>query len=338
MGSRKTRAAIKDRKRCRHAPVLEHSIADVNFIALRIASSEYTFASNWKAMNMIESNVISAKSCGVDDRAWMSNLVESEYRGNFPALSDSGIRFEPETVPLTNSIWESKAFSHLHKTWSMDGFDTLSLPTAIGEVGDSPAFDRIVAPDVENMPLKFPGTDVRLPAEYAAVSDIVRRIVNVRASMDAASYHESYFYLTWTQIRIAPFRTQRRSGLHVDGMQGKERPTKTPPETTFIVSNSLPTVFVNQVYDVKNFDTARYNLFREFEAQTDHRNEFTTDPYVIYMIDAFAVHRPQMALRDTRRTFLKMVCSRNADNPMFDRKIAKIEPGLDLQNSLALLR
>ncbi len=255
----------------------------------------------------------------------------SDYSVRVPILSKSGLKIRPSRKSLSQEILDSTAHQNLTKVWSMSRFDELSLAVKIGSIRDQKKFDETDVPNVENLPLKFPGTDIRIPQEYASLESLIRQVFDTRYSMDPVTYEDLYAYVSIARGTVQPSSSQRRPGLHVDGLQGDERPVKEIGEISFIASNRLPTVFARQIFRVQHVNLSTTYLFDEFTKQLDPKTEVAGNPYDIYMADAFAVHRSQIATEPTERTFIRITFSKaifdrvgNGENPMFDEQIPKV--------------
>jgi hypothetical protein len=96
------------------------------------------------------------------------------------------------------------------------------------------------------MPIKFPGTDYRLPDEIKNVAgEFTQKVAECFASI-SKSHDEMYCYITMTVGIVDPWLTQRRPGLHGDGFKSINHPAGETNEHIFLAINTLPTHFYNE--------------------------------------------------------------------------------------------
>ena len=103
-----------------------------------------------------------------------------EYRGkhfSLPLLSSDGVRFEPRAqLRCRNLLQDSPVIQDLNKPFDLQCFKTPRRPVSVGFLSQRER--RILsretgAPRVLDMPIKFPGSDVRIPAELAMYEPII---------------------------------------------------------------------------------------------------------------------------------------------------------------------
>jgi hypothetical protein len=119
-----------------------------------------------------------------------------------------------------------------------------------------------------------------------------------------------YVYLTVDQGLVKRGTFQRVSGCHVDGFQGVRVNPKVETDISFVVSNTLPTVFYpEQTWDVTGLDPATDDFFAVFAKQADEDRAWRPEPYQVVECSAYTVHRADVAPRDLVRTFLRLTYS-----------------------------
>lgn len=260
-----------------------------------------------------------------------------EYRGKrftLPPLSGDGHVFEadaranrialPEPDDLTapiladlNSIWDLKRFLVPRRPVSL-GFLTAEERAVFGTPG---------VPRVLDMPIKFPGSSVRLPREHAQFRGVVERILHFEAANNPDCLDEYYCYLTVDQGVVRPDTLQREAPCHVDGFQGARWAPKVRINHTYVVSDVLPTTYYIQPFDFSNLDEARHNFFWEMNrqvARTRSAHAWRPQKNEINLIDAYSVHRGSEAWAETFRTWIRLSFEvrqfdrlGNAHNPLF---------------------
>ncbi len=191
-----------------------------------------------------------------------------------------------------------------HKLWNIDKLNGKNLP--------SPCFP-VVFPErtglrVLDMPIKFPGSNYRIPAELEQYESIIREVTRQGS--------DQYCYLTVDESGIS--RTQ---GCHVDGFQGARIGDPKPADYSFIAVDAFPVKFYDTHFDVRHLDRRVHNYFLEFDKQAGRPIEGLLN--YIYEMDCYTVHSAAEVLGP--RTFFRMSYSArefdrlgNTVNPMFN--------------------
>lgn len=179
-------------------------------------------------------------------------------------------------------------------------------PIVIADIYDTNKFSRREDIRVLDMPIKFPGSnDYRIPRELGQFDETIAKIVSFEHEINPEV--KNYFaYLTVDQGGILPKTYPRRSGLHVDGLQGARILRKRPVNRSYIVYDHIPTVFYAQSFKTEHLDEALHNFFLSFEEQADITSEITFDPYQILCMNAYTVHRSDITMYPIYRTFLRV--------------------------------
>jgi len=115
-----------------------------------------------------------------------------------------------------------------------------------------------------------------------------------------------YIYLTVDARVVKQGKTHRNGGWHFDGMQGRRYKTKLPVCHQYIMSTALPTEFNTGPVSAFGLDENKHNWFTETGKQVKKENIFVADPYKIYFMTAYQIHRCAIALKNTPRLFLRL--------------------------------
>jgi hypothetical protein len=276
-----------------------------------------------------------------------------EYRGKrfyLPPLSSEGHVFEATTAanripfPVRDAL-TAPILDELNSVWDLKHFRVPRRPVSLGLLTDEEraVFGTPNVPRVLDMPIKFPGSSVRLPKEHAQFRSVIERILHFEAALNGACLDEYYCYLTVDQGTVRPDTLQREAPCHVDGFQGARWSPKVRINHTYVVSDSLPTTYYVQPFDFSALDEARHNFFWEMNrqvAQTRSAYAWRPQENEINLIDAYTVHRGSEAAEPTFRTWIRLSFEvrqfdrlGNAHNPMFryDWPMVKRDiEGLDL--------
>jgi hypothetical protein len=265
-----------------------------------------------------------------------SETGNTGYRGKkftIPTFTvDGGVRFKPRpaasTVPIPG---DSPVIQALNKPFNLQEFKTARSPVSLGVL---PVRERRIldgnhgAPRTLDLPIKFPGSDYRIPAELAIYAPIIKRAANFEAAVNARAYDEYYCYLTVDVGVVQPGRLQREAPCHVDGFQGARWNPKVRGNHTITVSNAIPTAYYVQPFNFDLLDEARHDFFFEMNrqvAETNSEFEFVPRDYEMTMMDCYSVHRGRASQHEVFRTFIRIswevrIFDRlgNAHNPMFN--------------------
>jgi hypothetical protein len=257
--------------------------------------------------------------------------------------------FELAAQPVGISVPRSPIIEHMHQPWDPEKYLIARAPIDIGVVSDLDAFaDGLPAPVFENwychagtpaldMPIKFPGSLFRVPAEFQRYAGAVQQIIDYETAVN--EFVDRYFcYLTIDQAWVNAGEFHRRPGAHFDGIQGPRYPTKLWPDHSYIVSSDAGTgtTFYVQGFDFRNADVAAVNWRPLVPMQADEQNTLVAEAGHIYLIDAYVAHRCTQSARDVRRTFLRMEFSLkvydrlgNSVNPLFQDETSYLWPYVD---------
>jgi 2-polyprenyl-3-methyl-5-hydroxy-6-metoxy-1,4-benzoquinol methylase len=200
----------------------------------------------------------------------------------------------------------------------------------IGDIQDRAAFEQQGhAPrQVRQFPIKMPGTDIKLPCEFAQVAEAVQLISGHNKSVNPA-YESSYAYLNVFRGKTL-FSSYRGLSLtcHGDQMQTLRPEYAYPPDWSYIVSNTLPTIFFEQGFDLTEAITQyqrgeRVNLYDVFQAQASEDTIYRSENFGIYLLSPYVVHAAAAADQDVDRVFVKVAFSRKR---FFDNRELRRNP------------
>jgi len=262
-------------------------------------------------------------------------VQKSGYRGKhftLPSFSaEGGIYFEPE--PEKNIVVvpaDSPVIKTLNSVFDLKNFKVPRRPVSLGILTEDEKelmAANLGAPRTLDLPVKFPGSNFRVPRELAQFVPVIKRAANFEAVVNARCYDEYYCYLTIDQGFVTPGRLQREAPCHVDGFQGARWRPKVRCNHTYTVSNVVPTAYYVQPFDFDQLDEAVHNFFWEMNyqvAQTNSRFAWQPQDYELTLMDCFCVHRGMPALKRVFRTFVRIsfevrIFDRegNAHNPLF---------------------
>jgi hypothetical protein len=254
------------------------------------------------------------------------------YRGKhftLPQLSDTGTCFvgRPGHAPAVDPA--HPIIANLNGIWDLAQFQVARRPVSLGvlSAGELAELSQPGLPRVLDMPIKFPGSDVRVPAELARVVPTLRRIFDAEAALNRSCLDEYYAYLTVDQGPVSPGRLQREAPCHVDGFQGARWCPKVRCNHSYVVADAVPTTYYVQPFDFSGLDEARHNFFWEMNRQvalTGSRHAWRPRPGELCLIDGYTVHRGSPASEPVVRTWIRVsfevrIFDRlgNAHNPMF---------------------
>lgn len=249
---------------------------------------------------------------------------EDEIVFEVPQMSIIGFTLKAKNVEVPEKIRNHVSVRSIDKVWNLSEFSKSRFPPVIGSVSAKAEFSKQRGVRVLDMPIKLPGTEVKLPKELEQFREVIQKVIDFEVSVNP-NFDQYNAYITIDQGVVKTGMSQRRPGLHVDGFQGNERPTKSEIDHSYIVTDSVPTVFYDQPFHVKHLDPGKHNFFKEFDRQAAESSARSIDPFQIYLIDSYAVHRASIAETDTQRTFFRITFSKEiydreglTDNPLLE--------------------
>lgn len=255
------------------------------------------------------------------------------YRGKHytvPILSEEGISIEPDGDALFfEPLDDSPILDRLNSVWDLANFRVPRRPVRLGIMGAEGRadFSRPGMPRTLDLPIKFPGSDVRLPLDFLQLRPAIQRVFDIEHRLNPGCYDEYYCYLTVDQGPVRPGALQREAPCHVDGFQGARWQPKVRVNHTYTITDCLPTVYYAQPFDFSRLDEAKHNFFWEMNRQvalTNSAHAWRPEPFELTLMDGYTVHRGDVAEVETLRTWVRLsfevrIFDRlgNAHNPLF---------------------
>ncbi|MCR4295251.1 MAG: hypothetical protein NUW21_06930, partial [Elusimicrobia bacterium] len=236
-------------------------------------------------------------------------------------LSGKGFVMTPRETTVANP--ESPVYGSLLEPWSLKHLLVPHKPVKIGEIEDRAAFSGPVT-SVLNMPVKMPGTEIKVPEELGQFREFLQKIIDHEKTVNP-EMDDFYMYLTVDQHAVKHGTTHRRPGIHIDGVQGARYEVKLPPEHLYSASDRLGTVFYDQPFDLTKLDPAKQHVHAELERQAKETHARATPDFDIAFWDSYSVHRADVAKEDFMRTFIRVEFSKkqydsegDTHNPLFE--------------------
>jgi hypothetical protein len=261
------------------------------------------------------------------DQILVANLTlpYNNNRTTIPTFEKSYFTIEPKTIEISQSMRKEAVVRSIGKNWDKAEFSKeVHTPVTIGTVEDQETFVNQNVPRCLHLPIKLPGSDVRVPKEYEHFSGILEKIFNFEKSVNPG-LDGLYAYLTVDQGFVPRANSQRVPGPHVDGIpRDRDNPTAQQTDHAYLVTNAIPTMFYLQQFDMTPYDPKVHHFFAIFRALSDESRTITVKPFEIGLMDAYSVHTPTQTQIDVDRTFVRLEFSSlefdrlgNSVNPHF---------------------
>lgn len=257
------------------------------------------------------------------------------YRGKHftvPNITQEG--FEIIADDKNNTIYipqkeESPIIADLNSIWDVKKFLTPRIPVTLGKLTneEQKLFSQKGVPRTLDMPIKFPGSNFRIPQTFEQFIPVIQKVANFEKAMNPDCFDEYYCYMTIDQGLVKPDTLQREAPCHVDGFQGARWTPKVRINHTYVIGDSIPTSYYVQPFDFSQLDEAKHNFFWEMNkivAETNAQYAWQPESNEINLIDAYTVHRGSEATQETFRTWMRLSFEvrkfdrlGNAHNPLF---------------------
>lgn len=259
------------------------------------------------------------------------NINYINHNLGYKTISEAVLSPYGTTFNIDNTINEFnlaiKPLSTLNTLWNEEQFSKTNLPKEIFTLNKAEIEFYSVNDSIRvlDMPIKFPGTEYKIPQELTHLISIIKKIASHEHIINS-KINDYFCYLTIDRRIVKSGNTTRKSGIHVDGFQGARLGEKLPVDHSYIIYNNLPTIFYNQAFKVqKEWDKNCHNYFEGFEKQKSKSSEVTYPVNTVLLIDAYTLHEAPMVLEDTHRTFVRLSYTvrefdrlGNAHNHMFE--------------------
>lgn len=237
-------------------------------------------------------------------------------------VSEEGVVFNP----LLKIDYPIKPLKNINTLWNEEEFSNINLPNVLFQLNQEEinlySCEEMIR--VLDMPIKFPGSNYRIPKELSHLSSLILKIVSHEHLIND-QIDNYYCYLTLDKRIVTKGMTTRKSGIHVDGFQGARLGEKLPVDHSYIIANNNPTIFYNHEFKVnKSWDKNCHNYFEGFEKQKQENLAITYPNNTVLLMDAYCLHEAPLVEEELFRTFLRLSFTvrefdrlGNAHNPMF---------------------
>jgi hypothetical protein len=243
------------------------------------------------------------------DEILVANLTPTynNNRTSIPTFANQYFAIQPETIEIDEEMREEAVVDSIGNYWDKSEFTKrVHTPVTIGKVTDQNTFTTKDVPRCLHLPIKLPGSDIRIPIEYQHFSEALQQIFNFEVSINPG-WSNLYAYLTVDQGFIPRSNSQRVPGPHVDGIpRDRDNPGTQLIDHAYLVTNAIPTMFYTQKFDMSPYDPRIHHFFAIFRALSDESRIITLNPYEIGLMDAYSVHTPTQTLEDVTRTFIRL--------------------------------
>jgi len=236
-------------------------------------------------------------------------------------LKPAPVVFAKRTGPHTPVL------TQLDSVWDLNQFKQGRAPVSLGKIADPSHFSEHNNIRVLDLPIKMAGSvdEYRIPSDLAQFRNVIQQIIDIEhAILKPEQIKKYYAYLTIDQKYVQPGTSQRRPRAHVDGFQGSSISQKKAINHSYTVSNLTPTVYYTHPFSFDHLIDGVHDYYHEMSVQADETQAVTTKPFHLYLMDAYSVHRAEVAKEGGYRTFLRIsydpeVFSRkgNTRNPLF---------------------
>lgn len=233
------------------------------------------------------------------------------------ALDDGCVRITPrpgalDPAALARDERSVPLLEDLNRPFDVERFLVPHHPINVGVLSADEQRSFLAPGDARNvldLPIKFPGSDFRLPMEYAQWAPVVQRIADAEWALNPTCYDEYYCYLTLRREHVEPGDQGHYAPCHVDGFQGARWQPKVRANHTYTVTNCLPTMYFPQSFDLRPLDLSRHDAFWEMNRQvalTNAEHGWNDYPdFALMLMDAYCVHIAIDATRPYDRVWLR---------------------------------
>lgn len=251
--------------------------------------------------------------------------IYNNNRLTIPSLSSEFCSLTPKIITISEGMRKEAVVDSIGKLWDKTEFSKrVHTPVTIGAAKDADRFSSVSVERCMHLPIKLPGSDIRIPIEYQHYLNELQQIFDFEASINPG-WGELYAYLTVDQGFVARDNSQRVPGPHVDGIpRDRENPGAQLIDHAYLMTNAVPTMFYAQQFDMTAYDPRLHHFFAIFRALADESRTIMPNPFDIILMDAYSVHTPTQTQEDVNRTFIRLEFSTlkfdrigNSVNPHF---------------------
>jgi hypothetical protein len=229
-------------------------------------------------------------------------------------------------VPIVNP--KHPFYQEHHEAFCLERYQYTRPPIDLGHSRLSAEGLSSEIVNVLRMPIKYPGTEYRLPVAIRPFWQLVERVSEYEAGFNDR-HEECFIHITVDRRQVSANTTHRYPGFHGDGVQGAKfsQQSYLPIEHSYIVTSEPPTEFCLQPFFFQHLNDGRHNIFHEMEVQVREQNIYGTLPWNLYLIDPYMVHRTPPITKSVERLFVRVTFAyselmnpHNTGNPLFEAK------------------
>ncbi len=205
-------------------------------------------------------------------------------------------------VVLDETVIHSPILADMNAPYSLEQFQRMRTPIAIGQS----ALEEIpLGLRVHDVPIRFPGTEYRVPNELLCIRDTLELCASFEAAVNP-DVDECFTYLTLQHSEVEPGTSQRVSTIHVDGFQGPHRQPKMRPEHGYTSVTRDPSFFYTQSHDFRELDIDQDNVPAALSQRTLSQNAIRFNPNDIVLMDGYTPHSGVIAETAGPRCFFRL--------------------------------
>lgn len=266
---------------------------------------------------------------------YVDHSTISQIRYSQPTISNQGIEY------IAQGLWTPKinarniTYHSLFQPFDLEQYLYPRLPIDMGLMEENEYQCDI---NVLRMPLKFPGTNYKIPVELKSLFPLISRVAEYEAFINP-NHKDCFCHITYDKSNVGAGEFHRYPGFHGDGVQGTKINTKVIIEHSYILVTSPPTEFCLQPFFLQHLDEAKHNFFLELDKQAKECNIYGSLPGHLYLIDPYMVHRTPRITSPVDRIFVRITFAftelqhpKNTVNPMFNGQ--QYEKRIDIRERL----
>jgi hypothetical protein len=221
---------------------------------------------------------------------------------------EGGFTLTPSHAP--RELRSSPVLDDMGTIWDPERFAVPRTPVSVGRLEGQAQkiFSRLKTPRVSNMPIKFPGSDYRVPREVRCAAEALQIAIGCEHAINP-DVEDYYAYLTVDRDVITEGYAQRGTDVHADWLQGTRYATKREIDHGYLVVDRDPPLFFDHPFTFTAEDIATDAYISVFNEQADYDRTATCDPYEVVLFDAYSVHAAVPAGATELRTFMRLFYS-----------------------------
>jgi hypothetical protein len=249
--------------------------------------------------------------------------VHNNNRASVPEFSSQYVGLVPQTIAIEHTMKNEAVIDSIGKLWDKSEFSKrVHTPVTIGTTKNKERFSNHNAPRCLHLPIKLPGSDIRIPSEYQHFLDELQQIFNFESSINPG-WNNLYAYLTVEKGLVPRAKSQRVPGPHVDGIpRDRDNPGSQLIDHAYLITDEIPTMFYTQQFDMNAYDPKIHHFFAIFRALSDESRTISIKLFDIVLMNAYSVHTSTQTQEDVNRTFIRLEFS----TLKFDRLGNSINP------------